>query len=304
MELRHLRYFTAVVHWNGYRQAAKHLYVAQPSISQAVTDLESELGIKLFLREGRAARLTPEGQIFYAEAVKTLAQAETAIATARRAAKGEIGRLGIGFIGHSTYLFLPTLLRKYKALHPGMVLRLEENVPSGQDEAFDRGEIDIGFTRILPADRQSSFSTKVILREPLLVAFSRSRKVKAKRIRIANLASERFVIFQRASSPAAFDTIIRTCNDQGFSPNIRNELNAMQSVLSAVEADEGVAMVPASARNLRCDNVDFFRLQPDDVRIDLLAAWPSKEPSVALRTFLELLSEDLPAIRKRAGYDR
>jgi DNA-binding transcriptional LysR family regulator len=302
MELRHLRYFTAVVQWNGYRQAAKHLYIAQPSISQAVADLEGELGIKLFFREGRVARLTPEGQIFYAEAVKTLAQAETAIATARHAAKGEIGRLGIGFIGHSTYLFLPALLRKYKALYPGVVLRLDENVPSGQDEAFARGEIDIGFTRTLPSDRQPSFSTKVILREPLLVAFPRARKVKAKRIRIANLASERFVIFQRASSPAAFDTIIRTCNDQGFSPNIRNELNAMQSVLSAVEADEGVAVVPASARNLRCDNVDFFRLQPDEVRIDLLAAWPSKVPSVALRTFLELLSQELPAIRKRAGY--
>ncbi len=173
MELRHLRYFTAVVQWNGYRQAAKHLYIAQPSISQAVADLEGELGIKLFLREGRVARLTPEGQIFYAEAVKTLAQAETAIATARRAAKGEIGRLGIGFIGHSTYLFLPALLRKYKALYPGVVLRLEENEPRGQDEAFDRGEIDIGFTRTLPSDRQPSFSTKVILREPLLVAFPR-----------------------------------------------------------------------------------------------------------------------------------
>lgn len=183
-----------------------------------------------------------------------------------------------------------------------MILRLEENVPSGQDELFDRGDIDIGFTRTLPADRQSSFSTRVILREPLLVAVPRSRNVKGKRIRIANLASERFVIFQRTSSPAAFDTILRTCNDQGFSPNIRDELNAMQSALSAVEADEGVAVVPASARNLRCDNVDFFRLQPDDVRIDLLAAWPTKEPSVALRTFLQLLGEELPAIQKKAGY--
>ncbi len=176
MELRHLRYFTAVVQWKGYRQAAKHLYVSQPSISQAVSDLESELGIKLFSREGRVARLTPEGQVFYAEATKTLAQAETAIAAARRAAKGEIGRLGIGFIGAATYLFLPALLRKYKALHPGVALRLEENVPNGQDLAFDRGEIDIGFTRTLSSDRQSSFATKVILREPLLVAFPGTRK--------------------------------------------------------------------------------------------------------------------------------
>src|ERR1700751_222670 len=110
MELRPLRYFTAVVQWKGYREASRHLYIAQPSISEAVSDLESELGIKLFSREGRVARLTPAGQVFYEEAIKTLAQAERSIATAQRAAKGEIGRLGIGFIGFATYPFLSDLL--------------------------------------------------------------------------------------------------------------------------------------------------------------------------------------------------
>jgi DNA-binding transcriptional LysR family regulator len=302
MELRHLRYFAAVVQWKGYREASRHLFVAQPSISQAVSDLESELGIKLFSRDGRVARLTPEGQVFYEEALKTLAQAETAIATAQRAAKGEIGRLGIGLIGAATCMFLPDLLRKFKARYPGVALHLEENVPRGQDLAFDRGEIDIGFTRILSADRHASFFTRVILREPLLVALPSARKVKAKRIRIADLANERFVIFKRASSPAAFDTIMRICNDQGFSPKLHNELNNMQTVLSTVQADEGVAIVPASASNMRADNVDFFRLQPDDVRIDLIAAWPKKEPSVVLKSFLELLDEELPAIRQKAHY--
>ena len=109
MELRHLRYFTAVVQWKGYREASRHLYIAQPSISESVSDFESELGIKLFSREGRVARLTPEGQVFYEEALKTLAQAELSIASARRAAKGEIGSFGIGFIGFATSPFLPDL---------------------------------------------------------------------------------------------------------------------------------------------------------------------------------------------------
>ena len=302
MELRHLRYFAAVVQWNGYREASRHLYVAQPSISQAVSDLESELGIKLFSRERRIARLTLEGQVFYEETIKTLAQAERSIATAQRAAKGEIGRLGIGFIGFATYPFLPDLLRKYKGRHPGVSLRLEENVPSGQDIAFDRGEIDIGFTRPPSANRSSSYVSRLVFREPLVLALPRARKVKAKRIRIADLASERFVIFQRASSPEVFDTIVRVCNDNGFSPRLHNELNNMHSVLSTVEADEGVAIVPASARNLRADNVVFCRLQPDNVRIDLVAAWPKKEPSIALKSFLDLLDEELPAISRKTRY--
>jgi DNA-binding transcriptional LysR family regulator len=278
------------------------LYIAQPSISEAVSDLESELGIKLLSREGRVARLTPEGQVFYEEALKTLAQAERSIAAAQRAGKGEIGRLGIGFMGFATCQFLPELLRKYKARHPGVALRLEENVPSGQDLAFDRGEIDVGFTRSPSADRRSFYDSRLLFREPLVVALTKTRKVKAKRIRIANLAGERIITFQRASSPEVFDTIIRVCNDSGFSPRLHNELNNMHSVLSTVEAEEGVAIVTASARNLRADNVSFFRLQPDDVRIDFVAAWRKKESTIALKLFLELLDEELPAIGQKMRY--
>jgi len=299
MELRHLRYFTAVVQWKGYREAARHLFVAQPSISQAVADLENEIGIKLFSREGRAARLTPEGKVFHEEALKTLAQADRSVAAAQRAAKGQIGRLGIGFMGFAAYSFLPDLIRKYKARYPGVSLRLVEDIPSGQDTAFDRGEIEIAFTRPLPADRRNLYESRLIFSEPLVAALPKGRHVKAKRIRISELSGERFISFQRASSPEVFDTIVRVCNDNGFSPKLQNELNNMNSVLSTVEAGEGVAIIPATARNLRSDNVAFFRLQPDEVRIDFIAAWAKKEPSIPLRFFVELLEEELPSIRER-----
>jgi DNA-binding transcriptional LysR family regulator len=302
MELRHLRYFTAIVQWKGYREASRRVHVAQPSISQAVADLEDELGIKLFSREGRTARLTPEGQVFYDEALKTLAQAERSITTAQRVAKGEIGRLGIGFMGFTACLFLPDLIRQYKARHPGVALRLVEDVPNGQEMAFDRGEIDIAFTRPLPADRRAHYDTRLLFSEPLVAALPKARKVRSKRIRIADLAGERFIVFQRTSSPEVFDTIVRVCNDNGFSPRLQNELNNMNSVLATVEAGEGVAIIPASARNLRADNVTFFRLQPDDVRIDFIAAWQKKERTIALKLFIELLEEELPAIREKTRF--
>ena len=305
MDLRHLRYFTAVVQWNGYREASRHLFIAQPAISGAVSDLENELGIKLFSRQGRLVRLTPEGRVFYDEALKTLAQAEQAVAVARRAAKGEIGRLGIGFIGFATRPFLPDLLRKYKARHPGIGLRLEENVPSGLAAAFDREEIDIGFTRPPSNDRNAAYESRLLFREPLVVALPKARRVMTKRIRIADLAGERIVTFRRASSPEVFDTIIRLCNDSGFSPQVYNELNNMHSVLSTVEAGEGVAIVSASARNLQAKNVSFYRLQPDTVRVDLVAAWRKQDPSVPLKLFVELLDQELPLLRHKVrGLDR
>src|ERR1700747_152085 len=98
MELRHLRYFTAVVQWKGYREASRRLHIAQPAISQTVADLEDELGLKLFSRAKRVAQLTPEGEIFYADALRPVGQVELAVSTAKRAAKGEVGKLSIGFL--------------------------------------------------------------------------------------------------------------------------------------------------------------------------------------------------------------
>src|ERR1700739_771332 len=178
MELRHLRYFTAVVQWKGYREASRRLHVAQPAISQTVADLEDELGLKLLSRANRVVRLTPEGEIFYTEALRALAQVELAVDTAKRAAKGEVGKLSIGFIGSATYSFLPELVRTFKAQYPGVKLTLQELTPSQQEAAFQKGEIDIGFTRTLTAEQSRTFSSRVLYCDPMMAVPPRSRRVK------------------------------------------------------------------------------------------------------------------------------
>jgi DNA-binding transcriptional LysR family regulator len=300
VELRHLRYFTAVVQWKGYREASRRLHVAQPAISRTVSDLEEELGLKLFSRVKRMAQLTPEGQIFYAEAVRTLTQVEMAINTAKRAATGEIGKLSIGFLGSATYAFLPELVRSFKAKNPGVKLTLQELTPLQQDVAFDKGEIDIGFTRALTEEQSNVFSSRHLYYDPMMAVLPASRRVKTKCVRISDLAKESFVLFHREGAPPLFDTIISMCNNFGFSPRVECEPNMMQTVLSIVEAEQGVSIVPACVRNLRSHGVRFYRLQPDEVRIELIAAWKKEGPPVALRAFLDLIDSKASLIRRKA----
>jgi DNA-binding transcriptional LysR family regulator len=300
MELRHLRYFTAVVQWKSYREASRRIHVAQPAISQTVLDLERELGLRLFSRAKRIAQLTPEGEAFHVEAVRTLAQAELAIETARRAARGEIGRLSIGFLGSATSAFLPELVRKFKATYPGVKLNLQEFTPVQQDAAFEKGEIDIGFTRPLTAEQNRTYSSRVLYHDPLMAVLPRSRSVKAKRVRIADLANETFVLFHREGYPGLFDTTTAICQRAGFCPRVENQPNMMQTVLSLVEAEQGVSIVPACVRNLRSNGVRFYRLQPDDVRVELVAAWKKANPSVVVRAFLELIDTNVAQIRSKA----
>jgi DNA-binding transcriptional LysR family regulator len=299
MELRHLRYFTAVVECKGYREASRRLHIAQPSISQAVSDLEDELGLKLFSRTGRNAHLRPEGEIFYADAVRILQQAETAVLTAKRAAQGKVGRLSIGFIGSATLSFLPDLIRRYKLEYPDVKLALHDLYPVELDQACDRGEIDIAITRTLSLERSKNRQSRVLLRDPLVAVLPRSRRVKSNKIRLAGLANERFILFHREGAPGVFDTIVGACRAQGFSPQVENEPNSMQTILSLVEAEEGISIVPASTSNLRSNGVQFVRLVPD-LHLDLIVAWSLGEPSVVLRTFLDFLIANTDAIRAKA----
>lgn len=74
----------------------------------------------------------------------------------------------------------------------------------------------------------------------------------------------------------------------------------LQTVLSLVEAEQGVSIVPVCARNLRSNGVRFYRLQPDDVRIELVVAWKKANSSVVLRAFLELIDANAAQIRNKA----
>lgn len=300
MELRHLRYFTAVVQWKGYREASRRLHVSQPAISRTIANLEDELGLKLFCRTKRAAELTREGEIFYAEAVQVLARTDCAVQTAKRAANGEIGQLSIGFLGSATSIFLPELVRTFKSQHPGVMLTLQELTPLQQEAAFDKGLIDVGFTRTLTSEQRKTFSSRVLYRDPMMAVLPASRGIKAKSLRLADLSKESFVLFHREGAPPLFDTITRMCNTAGFSARVECEPNMMQTVLTIVAAEQGVSIVPACVRNLRSDGVCFYRLQPDDVRVELVTAWKKQSPSVALRAFLDVIYEKLPFIRQKA----
>src|SRR5579871_2037980 len=118
MELRHLRYFIAVAEALHFGRAAERLCIAQPPLSQQIQQLERELGFKLFDRTNRQVSLTAAGQLFLEEAREALAGLEKAAQAGRRVARGEVGWLGIGFVGSATYEALPAVLPAFRQRYP------------------------------------------------------------------------------------------------------------------------------------------------------------------------------------------
>lgn len=201
MELRHLRYFVAVVQSKGFRQASRQLHIAQAAISQTLSNLEHEIGVELLRRAGRTVELTPEGEIFYPETLRTLEQADRAVETVRGAARGEVGSITIGFCGAATYAFLPDLIRNFRVRHPGVRLILRDLSTVQLETALAQGTVDVVFTTPLSTELAVRFHERLVNREPLLAALPSSRRMMGKRIQVASLAGEPFVLFHRANSP-------------------------------------------------------------------------------------------------------
>ena len=219
---------------------------------------------------------------------------------ARRAARGEIGTLRIGFLGSATSSFLPGLIRLYRQRYPGVKLVLEELTPLKQEEAFARGELDLGFTRPLSREQLALFHTRLLYKEPLLVAMPDHCAPAGKRVALKSFDGKPLILFHRRGAPGLYDSITALCNEAGFIPRVEHEPNMMQTVLSLVASEAGVAIVPACVSNLRADGVKFLRTVPDHARVELIAAWPKGNPSVVLQSFLDLIKDRADDILAKA----
>src|SRR5919204_4948916 len=168
MELRHLRYFVAVAEELHVGRAAARLHIAQPPLSRQIRDLERDVGAPLFARVPRGVELTPAGHAFLPEARLTLAQAERARRTAQRAARGEIGRLRVGFVEAAIYSgVLPDVLGFFRMHLPDIGLSLFEMDPLQQGEALREGRIDLGILHSPPPDADRWLHVESVYTDPL-----------------------------------------------------------------------------------------------------------------------------------------
>ena len=298
MELRHLRYFAAVAQYLNYSEASRRLHVAQPAISQTILDLEDELSVKLLLRTKRTVQLTAAGTAFLREAQEILRRANEAQRLAQRAARGEVGILGIGFFGTASGPILPSLVDTYRLKFPDVELRLFELDPDQQLAAFDEGRIDLGFTRTLPSDRRAEFEQEEVYNDQLAIALPAKHPLaKQKVIRLKRLASEPFVQFHRKGAPGLFDEVIATCRRTGFSPRIVNEPNFMATVMTLVESGLGVSLIPRCVRSLNRPHVVIRPITPKSGQIPLCVAWRKSANNPTLAAFLDILRAATPPIR-------
>ena len=299
MELRHLRYFCAVAERRSFTLAARHLHVSQSGVSGQVKDLEREIGVRLLQRSQRDVSLTIEGEIFFREAQQILTHTERAVEMVVRASEGHYGKLAIGLCGPATAPFLPRVIRDFRKENTGVTLELKDFEPAQQPNALASGLIDIGFTRNVGPEFRKVLRSEVFFRESVLAALPKEHVLgNETTVRLAELAADPFILYSRESEPALFDAMVEFCRRQKFSPRIVGQPGSWQSLLSLVEAGEGVALVPKCVQYLRSQDVVFRPLRGRGCFVDVIIAWRRDDSNGIRDGFLNLLRKQRPEIER------
>lgn len=288
VDLRHLRSFLAVAEERHFGRAARRLAMAQPPLSRQIQLLEQELGFPLFDRSRRRVELTPAGAAFVPHARRVFEALDLGVQEARRAASGQIGRIGVGYLASVALSGLAELIGAFRTRSPHVEIVMQELTLTEQMDAIKHHRLDVGFLRG-PLD-DPELASRLIRSEPLMIVLpSDHRLASQRRIALADLAHEPFVCYPRNRGPAYFDMIMRFCHDAGFTPRIVQE-GTQLDIVSLCAAGFGVAIVPGTLRHARRPGA-VFRPIVGDPRTDLLVAWRPDDPSPILRDFLDVLGE-------------
>lgn len=290
MELRHLKYFCAVAEHRSFSAAARQLNVSQSGVSGQIQDFERDLGFALLRRNKREVALTPEGLVFYDEAREILNRASRAVEMASKVSKGETGRLIIGLCGPVTAPFLPKLIRSFRKSHPGVTVSLRERLPIEQMDALLNKEIDIGFSRGIRPDIKHLIQHELLFREPIVAAIPRAHPLaKLESISVRQLAMEPLLFYGRDAAPEIYDAVTTLCQKAKFSPRIVDCPRSWQSLLTMVEAGEGIALIPHCVQYLQSNDTVFHRLRESSCHIDALMAWRTEGLTRIQQGFLQLI---------------
>jgi DNA-binding transcriptional LysR family regulator len=285
MELRQLRYFVAVAEELHFRRAAARLHMSQPPLSQQIQQLEAEMGLRLLTRSRRRVELTPAGQAFLRDARTLLSELDGAVATARRIAAGQTGRLRINFVGSALLATVPELVQRFRGAHPLVEVELHERSTVDQLRAIKSGAVDVGLIRP-PVEPDAELSVEVVLRERTVAALPAEHPLASmKRNPLRRLASEPLVLFPRDQAPGFHDLLISSLAGTGVTPRVVQYAPEMLTIIGLVAAGIGVSLVPASVQGLALDGV-AYRPVAGGPAADLAAVTRAGDESPLVRAFV------------------
>lgn len=292
MNLSHLRYFVELAHTKHYTQAAAHLCITQPSLSHAIAQLEAELGVPLFEKEGRSIVLTRFGQQFLQCVQQSLDTLDEGVGAIQRVVRGE-GMIRLGLLRTLGIEYVPSLAAQFLRDNPGKNIRFTFHTGTTQQllEDLQAKRCDLAFCSQPP---QSMGMTAVPVQEQdLVLIVPRDHPLTARHtVTLADTLPYPQIFFSQSSGLR--NVVDRLFEQIGGTPDIAYETEEDQVIAGLVAQGFGISVVPYMDLLLRL-NVKILQIsEPVWERKFYLVSNPNAYESPAVRQFRQFVLHTNP----------
>jgi LysR family transcriptional activator of glutamate synthase operon len=290
VEIEQSQYFVAIARLGSFSAAAEELYISQSSLSKQISALERELGVQLIDRTKRKIVLTEAGEVFLKHALQLTVEYQAMLA--ELADRRVIPTVSIVAIPVIAQYGITSYFAQLKSAYPQIQFKLEEREASAILPALDSHQYDLAFVRDNYLDREQ-YDCLEVATDRLEVIVSRQHRYAGRSsIGLAELSDENFIMFDKGT--VVHELAVEACRSAGFEPRIFYASLRVESVISLVAQNIGVALIMERI-------FDYFQHSdvvaiPLQERIDsriVLAYLKNRHLSYPARTFLEFMEKTL-----------
>ncbi|MER8042955.1 LysR family transcriptional regulator [Streptomyces sp. NPDC094032] len=252
--------------------SAEALLMTPSAVSQQLTNLSKQLGVRLLEAHGRRVRLTEAAHLVLRHAEAVFAQLERAEAELDAHLRGEAGRVRVAAFSTAVPALLVPAVRALRTAHPGLDVRVREAEAAEAYELLTVGEVDLALSLAAhaPTARDPQYSRVPLLADPLDVALPAGHPLAEEPgLRLADLSAEPWIY--GGSGPWS-EITTAACEAAGFVPEQAHSASGWTTILALVEAGMGVALIPRMAAPERRTGVVMRVLSADQPRRHVVAA--------------------------------
>ncbi|TFJ94500.1 LysR family transcriptional regulator [Lentibacillus salicampi] len=244
MELRQLRYFMEVAEREHVSEAGVNLHVAQSAISRQITNLERELEVDLFEREGRNIKLTQIGRTFYTHTKFAMEAIDNAKKQIDEYLDPERGTIKIGFPTSLSGHLMPSVISAFKDEYPEARFQLRQGSYRYLIDSVKRGDIQVAFIGPVPKN-EPDIESHILYSEHILALLPINHPFAEREgVSLNDMKHEPFVSFP--DGYVLNKITIDACRQAGFTPAISAEGEDLDAIKGLVSAGIGVTLLPES----------------------------------------------------------
>jgi LysR family transcriptional activator of glutamate synthase operon len=298
MEFRQLQYFIEVAHREHVTEAAHTLHVAQSAVSRQIANLETELGVQLFIREGRNVKLTAVGKIFLEHAKTAMSEIEKAKQKIEEFLDPERGTIRIGFTSSLAANPLPTVISAFRARYPDIGFQLKQGAYKHLIDSVIRGDIDLAFLGPVPTNEKDVRGHIFFAENIVALLPAKHPLANQQLLRLHQLQNDTFVLF-----PPGYilrDIVVNACAQVGYKPKVSFEGEDIDAIKGLVAAGLGVTLLPevTLTDNMPRETVKIHVSEPNVTRTVGIIIPNNRELPPSEKLFYDFLKEFFSVLSK------